>query len=175
MFVGRSEQLELMEALWRKPKASLVTCRGRRRIGKSTLVEEFARRSKARLLRFEGLAPRGGMTNDVQLAEFASQLALQIREPEFRFRNWTEAFSVLAGKLPGTGRIVILLDEISWMGKYDPSFPGELKNLWDLDWQADTRVTDDLVKRLRRKLRDAGSPVQIETVWGFGFRLEESK
>ena len=46
-----------------------------------------------------------------------------------------------------------------------------LKNLWDLDWQADTRVTDDLVKRLRRKLRDAGSPVQIETVWGFGFRL----
>ena len=131
MFVGRSEQLELMEALWRKPKASLVTCRGRRRIGKSTLVEEFARRSRARLIRFEGLAPRVGMTNDVQLAEFASQLALQIREPEFRFRNWTEAFSVLAEKLPGTGRIVILLDEISWMGKFDPDFPGRLKIAWD--------------------------------------------
>ncbi len=46
-----------------------------------------------------------------------------------------------------------------------------LKNLWELDWQADTRATDDLVKRLRRKLREAGSPVRIETVWGFGFRL----
>lgn len=46
-----------------------------------------------------------------------------------------------------------------------------LKNLWELDWQADTRATDDLVKRLRRKLREAGSAVQIETVWGYGFRL----
>jgi len=46
-----------------------------------------------------------------------------------------------------------------------------LKNLWELDWQADTRATDDLVKRLRRKLREANSPVQIETVWGYGFRL----
>ncbi len=27
--------------------------------------------------------------------------------------------------------VVILLDEISWMGKYDPNFPGELKYAWD--------------------------------------------
>ena len=78
MFVGRSDQLGLLEALWRKPNASLVTCRGRRRIGKSTLVEEFARRSKARLFRFEGLAPRKGMTNDDQLGEFAAQLSLPL-------------------------------------------------------------------------------------------------
>jgi len=131
MFVGRSDQLGLLDALWRRPKASLVTCRGRRRIGKSTLVEEFARRSKARLLQFEGLAPRKGMTNGDQLAEFASQLALQTREPEFRFHGWTEAFSVLAKKIPATGRVVLLLDEISWMGKYDPDFPGRLKIAWD--------------------------------------------
>ena len=46
-----------------------------------------------------------------------------------------------------------------------------LKNLWQSDWQADTRATDDLVKRLRRKLRENHSPVQIVTVWGYGFRL----
>ena len=46
-----------------------------------------------------------------------------------------------------------------------------LKNLWQSDWQADTRATDDLVKRLRRKLREIHSPVQIVTVWGYGFRL----
>ncbi len=46
-----------------------------------------------------------------------------------------------------------------------------LKNLWKSEWQADTRATDDLVKRLRRKLREIDSPVRIETVWGFGFRL----
>ena len=46
-----------------------------------------------------------------------------------------------------------------------------LKNLWQMNWQADTRATDDLVKRLRKKLRESHSSVRIETVWGFGFRL----
>lgn len=45
--------------------------------------------------------------------------------------------------------------------------------LWQFDWQADTRAADDLVKRLRRKLRERGCPVTIQTVWGFGFRLAE--
>ena len=48
-----------------------------------------------------------------------------------------------------------------------------LKNLWQYNWQADTRAADDLVKRLRRKLRECKSSVRIETVWGFGFRLEK--
>ncbi len=46
-----------------------------------------------------------------------------------------------------------------------------LRALWQFDWQADTRAADDLVKRLRRKLREKNSPVTIQTVWGFGFRL----
>jgi DNA-binding response OmpR family regulator len=48
-----------------------------------------------------------------------------------------------------------------------------LKNLWQYNWQADTRAADDLVKRLRRKLRECKSGVRIEIVWGFGFRLEK--
>lgn len=46
-----------------------------------------------------------------------------------------------------------------------------LQTLWKMDWQSDTRATDDLVKRLRRKLRARQSNIRIETVWGFGFRL----
>lgn len=46
-----------------------------------------------------------------------------------------------------------------------------LKNLWQVNWEADTRATDDLVKRLRRKLRERGTSLTIETVWGYGFRL----
>ena len=38
MFVGREEQLEQLDALWRKNVASLVTCRGRRRIGESRIA-----------------------------------------------------------------------------------------------------------------------------------------
>ena len=51
-----------------------------------------------------------------------------------------------------------------------------LKEVWELpDYDLDTRVADDLVKRLRRKFREAGCRAAIETVWGYGFRLEEDR
>ena len=40
MFIGRNEQLDALSQLWGKRTSSLVTCRGRRRIGKSTLIED---------------------------------------------------------------------------------------------------------------------------------------
>ena len=45
MFVGREDDLAQLSGLWGKRVASLVTCRGRRRVGKSTLIEEFAKRT----------------------------------------------------------------------------------------------------------------------------------
>ena len=57
MFIGREEQLSDLESLWRKRTSSLVACRGRRRIGKSTLFREFARRSADVYYEFEGLPP----------------------------------------------------------------------------------------------------------------------
>jgi DNA-binding response OmpR family regulator len=46
-----------------------------------------------------------------------------------------------------------------------------LKNVWKFDFDVDTRATDDVIKRLRRKLENAGASLKIESVWGFGFRL----
>lgn len=47
-----------------------------------------------------------------------------------------------------------------------------LKALWKVDSrEVDTRAVDDMVKRLRKKLKEQGSVVKIETVWGYGFRL----
>lgn len=48
-----------------------------------------------------------------------------------------------------------------------------LKEVWQFDYEVDTRVADDLVKRLRKKLKEIKSNVQIDTVWGFGYRLLE--
>lgn len=45
-----------------------------------------------------------------------------------------------------------------------------LKELWQVDFETDTRATDDVVKRLRKKLKENGS-ISIETVWGFGYRI----
>ncbi|MDO5096983.1 MAG: response regulator transcription factor [Peptostreptococcaceae bacterium] len=46
-----------------------------------------------------------------------------------------------------------------------------LNMIWGYDNYVETRVTDDTIKRLRKKLSTQNSNVQIETVWGFGFKL----
>ena len=48
-----------------------------------------------------------------------------------------------------------------------------LNEVWGFQTAVETRATDDTVRRLRQKLD--GSGVVISAVWGFGFRLEESK
>ncbi|MFV8044845.1 response regulator transcription factor [Streptococcus pluranimalium] len=46
-----------------------------------------------------------------------------------------------------------------------------LEEVWGYQADVETRVTDDTVKRLRKKLRQVDSHVIIETVWGYGFKL----
>ena len=48
-----------------------------------------------------------------------------------------------------------------------------LRSVWRFESEVDTRATDDVIKRLRKKLQ--GSVVRIVSVWGFGFKLEISE
>lgn len=132
-FIGRTEQLGQLMALWNKATSSLVTCQGRRRIGKSRLMDEFAARSGCRYLKLSGLAPRKGMTNDDQLRYFCQRLGEKSGAEGLAAKNWSEAFALLDAEVArqASERMVVLLDEISWMGKYDVDFPGYLKDAWD--------------------------------------------
>lgn len=46
-----------------------------------------------------------------------------------------------------------------------------LDKVWGFENEVETRATDDMIKRIRKKLADSGSELKIDTVWGFGFRL----
>lgn len=45
-----------------------------------------------------------------------------------------------------------------------------IQQVWKYDFMGEPRVVDDLVKRLRKKLSEAGAGLQIETLWGFGYK-----
>ncbi|WAW14468.1 response regulator transcription factor [Peptostreptococcus equinus] len=48
----------------------------------------------------------------------------------------------------------------------------ELLNvIWGYESDVETRVTDDTIKRLRKKLNSCNSNVEVETIWGYGFKL----
>ena len=132
-FVGRKEQLDQLMSLWRKDTPSLVTCQGRRRIGKSRLIDEFAEISGCHYLKLSGLAPRRKMSNKDQLRYFCEKLSDHIGKKGLSAESWIDAFGHLGRAISENGgrRMVVLLDEISWMGAYDADFPGYLKDAWD--------------------------------------------
>lgn len=49
-----------------------------------------------------------------------------------------------------------------------------LREVWGFQSEVETRVTDECVRRVRKKLKAAGSTVNIKAVWGFGYRLEDT-
>ena len=47
-----------------------------------------------------------------------------------------------------------------------------LSDIWDLPSNDPTRPVDDVVRRLRKKLKEQKSPTHISAVWGYGYRIE---
>ena len=132
MFYGRNYYINLLEELLKKPLSSVVTCRGRRRVGKSTLFEEFARRNGCRFLKLEGRAPGEGVGDREQREAFGLQLAEQSPLPRLTPEDWPQAFKLLDSVLFDRSEwTVLLLDEISWMGGSSKTFASDLKIAWD--------------------------------------------
>ena len=50
-----------------------------------------------------------------------------------------------------------------------------LNAVWGFDSEVETRVTDETLRRIRKKLLQAGSRVSVTTIWGFGYRLKEAE
>lgn len=129
-FIGRNFELDKLMALHRKSIPSLAVVKGRRRIGKSRLIAEFASRvPQHKFWSFAGLAPQNGITAQTQRDYFARQLALFLKIPPLTFQDWNDAFEHLS--LHVRAGDIILFDEISWMGAHDSSFIPKLKAWWD--------------------------------------------
>lgn len=128
-FIGRKKEIESLELLLKKKSASLVVIRGRRRVGKSRLIKEFVSDKTSWI--FSGLPPVPGINKQRQLNDFSAQLSKGLGMPKMQASDWVEHFTLL-GNLSKNKKIVIVLDEISWMGSEDPDFLGKLKTAWDL-------------------------------------------
>ena len=49
-----------------------------------------------------------------------------------------------------------------------------IQNIWGYDYVGESRMIDDLVKRLRKKLKSMDTKVEITTVWGYGYRIDDN-
>ncbi len=127
-FIGRKKELQILKDQQQKEGSSLVVIKGRRRIGKSRLAYEFSS-CFDKTLSFSGLPPRPNGSAKKEREEFELQL-YRYRVPILRTGDWGDLFWSLAEHCK-TGSVLLVLDEISWMGSKDPDFLGKLKIIWD--------------------------------------------
>ena len=139
-FVGRKRELEVLDREFAKVAAGATTerpgrcvmLRGRRRVGKSRLVERFAERSGAPFLFYAAT----GASLQVDLERLAqdaqmSNLPLAGLLASARPRTWDAAFDVLAASLPSDRPSVVVMDEVPYLMDAEGAFEGTLQRAWD--------------------------------------------
>ncbi|MER7724159.1 ATP-binding protein [Streptomyces sp. NPDC096323] len=139
-FVGRQAELATLERELGKVAAGAggerpgrcVMLRGRRRVGKSRLVERFAERSGAPFLFYAatGASPEADLQRLARDAD-NSTLPLAGLLAGARPASWDAAFDVLAAALPHDRASVVVLDELPYLMDAGGAFEGVLQRAWD--------------------------------------------
>ncbi len=137
-FVGRESELSRLRLLLKKKTASLVVVKGRRRVGKSRLAQEFGK-CFDQCVTLTGLPPDKNITAQAQRDDFAQQLVdeLHIDRPETA--DWGHLLRTLARQVQKTS-VLVILDELTWLGSEDATFLGKLKSVWDTHLSQNPRL-----------------------------------
>ncbi|MGI8537235.1 MAG: ATP-binding protein [Mycobacteriales bacterium] len=112
----------------------IVAIRGRRQVGKSTVVEQFVQASPTPYVFVTGVfqASLGKQLDDARVAITESTRPLPDAEllTQSRPASWREWLGRLA-IAARTGPVVAVLDEFPWLTDADPTLEGELQAQWD--------------------------------------------
>ncbi|MDF1759397.1 MAG: ATP-binding protein [Coxiellaceae bacterium] len=128
-FLGRELELTRLKALLDKRSGSFIAIKGRRRIGKSRLIEEYSHSFK-HYYKFEGLAPDENTTELNQINEFCTQFSRQFNAPKPSYKDWSDALWAV-GERVQSGKVLLFFDELSWMGSKSTTFMSKIKVFWD--------------------------------------------
>ena len=125
-FIGRKHEIEVLEAIGNSDGAKIIIMYGRRRVGKTELLEQVFR--DRNILKFEGIE---GLSDKKQLENVVNQLSLYIQKPvEIPIKNWSQFFQYLS-TCTKEGIWTIYLEEIQWLANYKGTLIAELKYVWD--------------------------------------------
>lgn len=140
-FVGRGRQLgQLRERLdWvrdggRDQAGKALLLRGRRRVGKSRLVEVFADAEGVPFLFFtaaKGAAPAASVAELLRQAVEESTLSGRQQLEGVSAVDWATVLRLLAQAIPDDEPTIVVIDEVPWLAEDDPAFEGALQVVWD--------------------------------------------
>jgi AAA+ ATPase superfamily predicted ATPase len=140
-FIGRDHELSVLSRLLGRVRTEIggtrpgqcLLMRGRRRIGKSALAEEFIQHTRAPYVYYTA----AGRTAAQELESFLDDVS---RSPladrlegiaDISPSNWSGVLQVLADALPEDAVSIIVLDEVPYLMDRVEAFEGQLQRAWD--------------------------------------------
>jgi AAA+ ATPase superfamily predicted ATPase len=127
MFIGRQRELDFLNDRYKSKTGELIVLYGRRRIGKTETLHEFARGK-------EHIFYSCAECTDAQQLRSFSERVLSRAIPASRylreFADWRQALESLR-ELPAEGKKLLIIDEFPYMVGGNPSIPSVLQELWD--------------------------------------------
>lgn len=129
ILIGREKECEELKDCLTSERSEFVIVCGRRRIGKTFLVDRFFDNNYD----FSYVGKHGTKTN-IQLRYFAKALWEYSGKKQPAFKDWYEAFDALEDylkSLPDDRKKIIFIDEMPWIDTQRSSFVSALENFWN--------------------------------------------
>jgi AAA+ ATPase superfamily predicted ATPase len=130
-FINREAELKSLEADYARSGSSLYILYGRRRLGKTTLLRQFAARHPA----VYHLADRSAEIDARRL--LAGAMARGLGETTLQssdFGDWYALFAAYDRLRPGA-KTILILDEYQYLCEQQPAFSSMIQRWWDEHWQ----------------------------------------
>ena len=126
VFLNRGRELSHLLERYENDSAEFVVLYGRRRVGKSELIDQFLHSATGiHLVAREE-------SKHLQLRRFSADLSAYFKDPFLQkngFSDWDSFFEYLIQH--ATDRVVIAIDEFPYLVKEDTSLPSMLQEYWD--------------------------------------------
>src|SRR3954471_17655361 len=135
-FVGRARERELLRAELDQVRTAgqgrFVWMRGRRRVGKSRLVQEVCDASPSPYVFYQ--ASRRGRADALRdFAEAVAESSLVAAEgfEQASFASWPAALRAAVAGATAQRPAVVIIDELPYLTEGDPGFAADLQKAWD--------------------------------------------
>jgi AAA+ ATPase superfamily predicted ATPase len=142
-FVDRKEELATLDRLAGEDRPHFLIVFGRRRLGKTTLLLEFAARSGLPTLYSVASKQSEAVLHRSLYETSARSLGMQPPPGVLTTADWTSIFRFIAETALdkfGDQRVLIVLDEFPYAVEASPPLPSELQNAWDHIFKPRTKV-----------------------------------
>lgn len=126
-FIDRIDELETLEREYDKDSAAFVVIYGRRRVGKTTLINHFCEGKKSIyfLATEENESENRNSFKNLVSDNFGNELLASAS-----LTNWEPIFKVIAEKFRQE-RLVLVIDEFQYLCKATPTFSSIIQKIWD--------------------------------------------